>query len=60
MTYPVVQLDQQKPVETFTFVPPNDAKLVDDFPDPFKHSPATLAANLLGKPSGAGDQPQDR
>jgi len=50
MTYPVVQLDQQEPVETFMFVPPNDAKLVDDFPDPFKHSPATLAANLLGKP----------
>jgi thiol-disulfide isomerase/thioredoxin len=51
MTYPVVQLGQQEPVGTFMFEPPNDAKLVDDFPDPFKHSPATLAANLLGKPA---------
>lgn len=49
--YQVVKLDQQEPSETFTFVAPSDAKLVDKFPEPFRHSPDVAAVNLLGKPA---------
>ena len=51
VTYSVVEFNQQEPAETFTFIPPSDAKLVDDFPNPFRHNPEIAAANLLGKPA---------
>ncbi len=47
VTYDMVALNQQEPAETFTFVPPNDVKLVDSFSDPFRRSP-TAAADLVG------------
>lgn len=51
MTYQVIELDQQEPAKTFTFEPPADAKFVDSFPDPFRHSPEANAESLLGKPA---------
>ncbi len=47
--YQVVELDQQEPAATFIFEPPQDAKLVDSFPDPFRQIPAANAEPLLGK-----------
>lgn len=51
VTYAVVELDEQEPPETFTFVAPGGAKLVDTFPEPFRHGPDAAAVNLLGKPA---------
>ena len=33
-TYPVVKLDQEEPEESFVFLPPAEAKLVESFPEP--------------------------
>jgi thiol-disulfide isomerase/thioredoxin/outer membrane lipoprotein-sorting protein len=49
--YEVVKLDQLEPDDTFTFVAPSDAKLVDKFPEPFRDSANLAAGNLLGKPA---------
>jgi len=49
VTYQVVELDQQDPAETFIFEPPQDAKLVENFPDPFRNGPEPSRESLLGK-----------
>jgi thiol-disulfide isomerase/thioredoxin len=49
--YEVVKLDQPDQAETFKFVAPSDAKLVDKFPEPFRHGSEVAAANLMSKPA---------
>ncbi len=50
--YPIVELDQQEPASTFTFVAPADAKLMVEFPNQFaRHSSPGQATDLLGKPA---------
>jgi thiol-disulfide isomerase/thioredoxin/outer membrane lipoprotein-sorting protein len=51
VTYDVAELDGQVPADTFAFSPPNDAKLVENFPNPFRSSSEAATANLLGKPA---------
>lgn len=36
-TYSMTELDEAVPDDLFTFVPPADAKLIQEFPDPRKH-----------------------
>jgi thiol-disulfide isomerase/thioredoxin len=48
VTYPVVELDQQEPAASFTFVPPTDAKLVAEFPGT-EHPPQEV--DMTGKPA---------
>lgn len=48
VTYPVVELDQQEPATSFTFVPPADAQLVEAFSNPFGSG---SRPELVGKPA---------
>jgi len=51
VVYDRVELDQLEPAETFKFVAPSDAKAVDEFPNPFGHSPDVVASRMLWKPA---------
>ena len=46
--YQKVQLDEQEPAETFRFVPPSEAKLVERFPD-LPGMPGDKSADFLGQ-----------
>lgn len=46
--YPVVELNEQEPASTFTFLPANDAKLVNSFPKPRPFHPEARDAKFLG------------
>jgi thiol-disulfide isomerase/thioredoxin len=48
VTYPVVELDQEKPAISFTFVPPGDAQLVEAFSNPIGSG---MRPELVGKPA---------
>lgn len=48
VTYPVVELDQQEPAGSFSFVAPAEAKLVTEFPE-LAHLPKEV--DLTGKPA---------
>lgn len=48
--YAKVQLDEAEPAETFRFVPPSNAKLVEKFPG-LPGAPAERSADFLGKPA---------
>src|SRR5579872_6613575 len=52
VTYSVAELDPHEPDSSFKFLPPDDAKLVQEFPDYFKRNlePGTVA-DLVGKPA---------
>jgi thiol-disulfide isomerase/thioredoxin len=50
VVYPLVELDQAEPASSFHFVPPPDAKLVREFPNPFAGSQSETS-ELLGKPT---------
>jgi thiol-disulfide isomerase/thioredoxin len=47
VTYPVVELNQQEPATSFTFVAPSDAQLVEAFSSPFD----STRSELVGKPA---------
>jgi len=49
--YRVVELDQQEPASSFTFVAPSDAKLVGEFPNYFLNASRHRAGDLAGKPA---------
>jgi len=49
VVYEVVKLGQQEPAEVFTFTPPSDSRLVDEFPEMLGHDPDMIAANFLQK-----------
>ena len=51
VVYELVELDPMEPADTFKFVAPNDVKAVDEFPDPFGHSPDIVASRMLRKPA---------
>jgi thiol-disulfide isomerase/thioredoxin len=46
--YPVVELDQEQPASAFTFIPRNDARLVEAFSNPMTPGPHP---ELVGKPA---------
>jgi thiol-disulfide isomerase/thioredoxin/outer membrane lipoprotein-sorting protein len=48
VTYPVVELNQQEPATSFTFVPPGDAQLVEAFSNPIGSG---ARPELVGKPA---------
>ena len=48
VTYPVVELNQQEPETSFTFVPPGDAQLAEAFSNPFG---SATRPELVGKPA---------
>jgi thiol-disulfide isomerase/thioredoxin len=48
VTYPVVELDQQEPATSFTFVPPGDARLVEAFSNPIGSG---TRPEMVGKPA---------
>jgi thiol-disulfide isomerase/thioredoxin len=52
VTYPTVELDQQEPASSFSFVAPTDAKLVTEFPNYFaRNLQSVQPADLAGKPA---------
>src|SRR5262252_795066 len=50
VVYEMVALGQQEPAEVFTFAPPGDSRLVDEFPEMLAHDPDRIAASFLQKP----------
>jgi thiol-disulfide isomerase/thioredoxin/outer membrane lipoprotein-sorting protein len=46
--YPVVELDQQEPASWFTFVAPNEARLVEEFSSPYAAGPRL---DFIGRPA---------
>jgi thiol-disulfide isomerase/thioredoxin len=46
--YPVVELDQQEPASSFTFVAPNEARWVEEFSSPYAAGPRL---DFIGKPA---------
>ncbi|HEY6369889.1 MAG TPA: hypothetical protein VIX37_04880 [Candidatus Sulfotelmatobacter sp.] len=48
IVYPVMELDPEEPASSFTFVAPDDAKLVEAFSNPFAPGPRL---DLIGKPA---------
>lgn len=51
VTYPVVELGRQEPASSFRFVPPADAKEVNDFPNDFDRTTSLAPVDLTGKPA---------
>ena len=51
VTYFVVELDQQEPASSFSFVAPADAKLVAEFPNMLTGGAQPDTANLVGRPA---------
>jgi thiol-disulfide isomerase/thioredoxin len=47
--YSLVELDQQEPASSFTFVAPSDAERIAEFPHPFSKRSHIEAADLAGK-----------
>jgi thiol-disulfide isomerase/thioredoxin len=51
VVYNLIELDLPQLASSFTFVPPSDAKLVEEFPDVLRNDPEAIAAKIMNKPA---------